>query len=73
VICKSWCRHGGRCVLETGHTGLHDSRYCTWADTESLTRQQADAVLRQNPEGAAFLEYLQPLADLLEQQMEDEP
>jgi hypothetical protein len=66
VICDSYCSHGGRCVMHPGHGGLHDSRYCTWTDAEALSREQADEVLRGKPDGADYLDTLQPFADALE-------
>lgn len=54
--CKSYCSHGGVCVLEQGHKGKHDSRYCTWTDDEALTRAEADEVLAESgPEGASVV------------------
>jgi hypothetical protein len=44
-MCNAYCSHGGRCVLDDGHEGLHDSEYCQWSDAESLTKEAADAVL----------------------------
>jgi hypothetical protein len=66
MTCDSYCSHGGRCTLKSGHTGLHNSGYCTWDDNEALTRQEADEVMAQTQEGRDFLNNEQPLADLLE-------
>jgi len=72
MLCKSYCTHGGRCVLRAGHDGKHDSRYCQWTDAEALTRGQADAVLRQTAAGEDFLEILQPLADVIEDALDEQ-
>lgn len=60
--CDSYCSHGGVCELDPGHEGLHDSRYCQWADAEALTREAADAILATKPGG----EGLVALWDLVE-------
>lgn len=41
-ICGSYCTHGGVCVLDGDHDGLHDSRYCKWSDSEAISKEQAD-------------------------------
>jgi hypothetical protein len=41
--CGSYCEHGGICILEAGHEGLHDSDYCRWDDAHALTEWEADA------------------------------
>lgn len=46
--CNSFCSHGGCCMLDAGHEGLHDSTYCTWTDDEALTEEEADKVLAEN-------------------------
>lgn len=71
-LCDSYCSHGGRCESRPGHDGLHDSRYCTWTDAEALSRDQADAVLGRTPEGADFLNYMQPIADAIESLLDPE-
>jgi hypothetical protein len=43
--CPACCSHGGVCVLDKGHLGLHDSRYCTWNDSEGLSKEEADALV----------------------------
>jgi len=43
--CDTYCSHGGVCVLSQGHEGLHDSNYCTWADEESISRDEANEKL----------------------------
>ncbi len=43
--CDNYCSHGGVCVLDKGHKGEHDSRYCQWSDKESLSKEKADEVL----------------------------
>lgn len=51
--CISYCSHGGCCMLDAGHEGLHDSTYCTWSDAEAVTEEEADAILlERNPEAA---------------------
>ncbi len=50
--CHTYCSHGGVCILKPNHEGKHDSGYCQWGDSESLTRDQADDVLSASPEGA---------------------
>lgn len=71
MLCKSYCSHGGRCVLDAGHDGLHDSRYCQWADAEALTREQADDVIGRTAQGRDFLDVLQPMADMIEQYLDE--
>ena len=69
AMCQSYCTHGGRCPLNEGHAPPHDSGSCTWTDDETLTREQADAVLRTKPGGAEFLDDgMQDMADWLEMQ-----
>jgi hypothetical protein len=46
----------GVCVLDQGHEGLHDSRYCQWSDAEALTRDAADAILASQPGGEDFVQ-----------------
>ncbi len=70
--CDHYCTHGGRCVLDRGHDGLHDTRYCQWPDTESLNRQAADEVLAGKPDGQDFLDTFAPLADLFEAMLDEE-
>jgi hypothetical protein len=66
-MCQHYCSHGGRCTLERGHEGLHDSSgECRWPDAESITRAEADAIMAKTEFGASFLETLQPFADMLE-------
>lgn len=53
--CFSYCSHGGICVLDAEHEGLHDSGYCKWPDAQALTREAADALLAQKPGGTEVL------------------
>lgn len=53
--CRSYCQHGGVCELAAGHEGLHDSRYCTWTDAESIAKDHADAILASKPGGSEIL------------------
>lgn len=53
--CNVFCSHGGVCTLDLGHDGLHDSKYCTWSDEESLTRAEADEVLSDKPGGSSVV------------------
>jgi hypothetical protein len=65
-LCKSYCRHGGRCIIwDEPHT-THDSGACTWTDAEALTKEQADAVLAGKPGGQEYLDILDPMADMME-------
>lgn len=72
VLCGSYCSHGGRCVLDGDHDGLHDSKYCTWTDAEALSREDADDVLRTKPKGADYLNTMQPVADFIESALEED-
>jgi hypothetical protein len=45
MACRSYCEHGGVCILDEGHEGLHDSDYCQWDDEHALTKEAADALL----------------------------
>ncbi|MCH7568411.1 MAG: hypothetical protein IIA87_03235 [Nanoarchaeota archaeon] len=48
--CMSYCKHGGVCILESGHKEKHNSNYCVWDDEEGLTKEEADKILiRKNP------------------------
>jgi hypothetical protein len=71
--CYSYCSHGGICVLDAGHVGLHDSAYCKWPDAQALTREAADALLAQKPGGAEVLALQDLLLPLLEAIGDDEP
>ena len=44
--CDSYCEHGGICILDLGHDGLHDSQYCQWEN--GISRAEADEKLREN-------------------------
>ena len=46
--CGANCPHGGCCVLDRGHGGLHDTRYCRFTDAQSLTDAAADALYLAN-------------------------
>jgi hypothetical protein len=65
-MCQSYCSHGGRCVLDLGHDGLHDSRYCAWTDADALTKDQADRVLATTRGGQDYLDTMDPLAEFIE-------
>ncbi len=56
--CGHYCSHGGWCILGKGHGGeLHDpGGYCQWFSSESLTKEQADADLRDKPGGQQYLD-----------------
>lgn len=45
-LCDSYCEHGGVCMREFGHDGLHDSKYCQWDDEHALSKEDANAVFR---------------------------
>jgi len=53
--CQQYCSHGGFCVLEKDHEEDHDSGFCQWAEPESLTKDQADAVLGEMPGGKEYI------------------
>lgn len=53
--CGAYCSHGGICILSKGHEGKHDTDYCQWDDEESITRQEADAILATKPGGDTLL------------------
>lgn len=53
TYCWAYCSHGGVCEKEAGHEGLHDTRYCTWADAEALTKEAADQIFLQKGGEAA--------------------
>lgn len=48
-ICDTYCSHGGVCGLTPNHEGLHDSGYCTFTDSEAITRAEADAMAQGDP------------------------
>ena len=64
MICKSYCSHGGRCVLEHRHAGKHDSKFCQWNDNEAIPKDEADELIRQK--GGAEGEYVVGMTDFLE-------
>ena len=43
--CRSYCKHGGVCILEADHKEKHNSRYCTWTDEEGLTKEKAHKII----------------------------
>lgn len=43
--CGNYCSHGGACNLFKGHQGKHDSDYCQWETSESLTAEEADKII----------------------------
>ena len=59
--CTSYCTHGGSCVLEKDHDGLHDSRYCQWTDEEAISKEEANEIFLLE---AKFNGY-EPLADFV--------
>lgn len=68
--CDTYCEHGGECVLEQGHEGLHDSRYCQWSDADALSKEEADAVFFAKAEenfigGESFARLLVNMSDIL--------
>jgi hypothetical protein len=64
--CKHYCSHGGLCMQPPTHTGLHNSGYCRWPSSESLTRDQADALVGSEPGGAEFLEHMRMAEAILD-------
>ena len=60
IGCGHYCSHGGICELPFGHEGQHDSGYCQWDSADSLTEEQADALLAESAGGSAYLR-LKPL------------
>lgn len=46
MSCGAYCTHGGVCILDEGHAGKHDTRYCQWDDADSLDKIEADRRLR---------------------------
>lgn len=71
-MCQSYCSHGGRCELDRGHDGLHDSNYCTWTDAEALTKDAADQILATKRGGRTYLTFLDPVAEFIEGMGEDD-
>ena len=72
-MCQSYCSHGGRCTEERGHTTLHDSSgHCQWTDKEAISREEADALLARTQSGQDFLDIMQPLADMIEEVIDEE-
>ena len=53
--CNAYCSHGGICVLNAGHEGQHDTKYCQWGDEDSISKQEADSLLRTKPGGDLIL------------------
>lgn len=66
MYCRSYCEHGGRCVLTPEHPGLHDSLYCQWPDDRALAKDAADVALADKPGGTEYLETGDRLLSLLE-------
>lgn len=52
--CHSYCSHGGYCTLDNGHEGQHDSGYCQWSDEDSLSKPEADDVIRKTAREQGF-------------------
>ena len=51
-FCMKYCPHGGVCMQEPNHDGLHstksplnDEEYCEWTDEECIPKQEADLLL----------------------------
>ena len=42
MMCDSYCKHGGNCMLNRGHKGKHDSKYCKWTNATAISKKQAD-------------------------------
>ena len=72
LMCQSYCSHGGRCTLDPGHAGLHDSGYCTWTDAEALTREAANDVLATKAGGQEYLDTMDPIADFIESMADED-
>ena len=50
MSCKTYCSHGGSCILKEDHEGLHDSEYCKWTDEESISKELAnERILEKEP------------------------
>lgn len=67
--CPAYCKHGGVCELDEGHRGLHDSRYCTWDDAETVSAAKADAILlakAESPEELMEIQALLMMQDLVD-------
>jgi hypothetical protein len=63
--CNSYCEHGGICMRERGHEGLHDSEYCQWDDAHALTEEDADRAIAEARGGAQYLGVIKPLAQAI--------
>ena len=52
-----YCPHGGICYLAHPHSGNHVNSFCEWTEAESISREQADKVMRESAEkrGLSFL------------------
>ena len=62
-MCNSYCSHGGVCVLDAGHKGKHDSKWCQWTDEQAISEDDANQEYMRIAtekgmarEGRAFLE-----------------
>jgi hypothetical protein len=52
--CESYCKHGGACTLPPhGPEVSHNSGYCKWDASESVSKEVANEILRRNgvPDG----------------------
>lgn len=65
-MCVSHCEHGGVCILDLGHKGIHDSEYCQWTDQEAISKEEADRKVAQIPGGPEFLAMESMFASLFE-------
>ena len=63
--CPSYCKHGGVCRLKDKHEGKHNSSYCEWDEEESLTKGEADNILRQKMEKKKYPEKLIKMMEIL--------
>mgnify|MGYP001613965037 CR=1 FL=1 len=60
--CDNYCQHGGVCILDKDHSGLHDSHYCQWE--ESRGKAEGDRIMCERAPGLGIPE---ALIDLLRQ------
>ena len=64
LACPAYCPHGGICILDDKHDGLHTSGRCTWDSAESIDEATADAmILKIDPQRAAVAIGLREMFD----------
>ncbi len=46
-LCDHYCNHGGVCMDQLDHEGLHNDGYHEWSSEESISKEVADRILKE--------------------------